>query len=137
MHGTLAVIPCSYVVECDYISANNVSTAKWYMNDFASVRRARAGRRPDGSRWSPHHEAEAAGNPGRARLPAGRPTWQGKCSKPGVPVNEPEHSDIRARSSFALPRLLACYTALDRGRSAEPASSLLTELFRPPGPGCA
>jgi hypothetical protein len=40
---------------------------------------------------------------------------------------------MRARSSFALPRLLACYIAPDRGRSAKPASSLLTELFQPPG----
>jgi hypothetical protein len=33
-------------------------------------------------------------------------------------------------SSFALPRLRICYTARNRGRSAKPARSLLTELFR-------
>ena len=116
--GPLAVISCPYVVECDYISGNNALTAKWYMNDLGLIRRA-----------------EAVVNPRRTRLPAGRPTWQGTRSGPGAPVNGSEHSDIRARSSFALPRLLACYIAPDHGRSAKPARSLLTELFRPPGPG--
>ena len=114
--GPLAVISCPYVVDCDYISGNNALTAKWYMNDLGLMRCA-----------------EAVVNPRRTRLPAGRPTWQGTRSRPGVPVNGPEHSGIRARSSFALPRLLACYIAPGRGRSAKPARSLLTELFRPPG----
>ena len=116
--GPLAVISCPYVVECDYISGNNALTAKWYMNDLGLMCRA-----------------EALVNPRRTRLPAGRPTWQGTRSGPEAPVNGSEHSDIRARSSFALPRLLACYIAPDRGRSAKPARSLLTELFRPPGSG--
>ena len=34
-------------------------------------------------------------------------------------------------------RLHTCYTALNRGRSVKPARSLLTELFRPHGPGIA
>jgi len=71
-------------------------------------------------------------NPRRAWLQPGWPTWQGWPSGPGEPAHGPEHSDIRARSSFALPRLLACYTAPDRGRSAKPARSLVTGLFRPP-----
>src|SRR5438067_8658071 len=39
--------------------------------------------------------------------------------------------DLPARPSFALPRLHHCYTVRDCGRSAKPARSLLTELFRP------
>jgi hypothetical protein len=44
---------------------------------------------------------------------------------------------MRARSSFALPRLLACYTAPDRGRSCKPARSSLTELFQAADPDFA
>ena len=115
--GPLAVISGPCVVECDSISVNNALTAKWYMNDLGPMRRA-----------------DAAVSPRRDLVPAGR-SRGGTRSGPGVAVNGPEHSGIRARSSFALPRLLACYIARDRGRSAKPARSLLTELFRPPGPG--
>jgi len=67
------------------------------------MRRAPAWRRPDGSRRPGHHEAEAVACPRRARRQPGRPTWQGKPSRPEVPANWPEHSDIPARSSFAYP----------------------------------
>jgi hypothetical protein len=67
------------------------------------MRRAPAWRRPDGSRRPGHHEAEAVACPRRARRQPGRPTSQGKPSRPEAPANWPEHSDIRARSSFAYP----------------------------------
>lgn len=73
------------------------------MNGLGLMRRALAGRRPDGSRRPGHHEAEAVACPRRARRQPGRPTWQGKPSRPEVPANWPEHSDIPARSSFAYP----------------------------------
>jgi hypothetical protein len=107
------------------------------MNDFGPMRHVRAWRRPDGSRRSGCHLVETAGSLGQARPQAGRPMWPGRPSRPREPANEPEHSDMRARSSFALPRLLACYTAPDRGRSCKPARSRLTELFRAADPGCA
>ena len=64
--------------------------------------------------------------------PVGR-TRPDKRSRPGALRGQQEHSDIRARSSFALPRLLAFYTARSRRRSGEPARSFLTEIFRHTG----
>jgi hypothetical protein len=49
-------------------------------------------------------------------------------------ADKQEYCDIPAHASFALPRSINCYTGLNRGRSAESARSLLTELFRPDRP---
>ena len=103
------------------------------------MRRDRAGVAEEGlrggSRRSRGHGTRPVLNPRRVRRQPGLRTRQGKPSKPGEPADRPEHSDMRARSSFALPRLLACYIAPDGGRSAKPARCLLTELFHPPDLG--
>ena len=70
--------------------------------------------------------------PGAGAAPARPANAAGQALQAKDTANGPEHSDMRAHSSFALPRLLACYTAPDRGRSAKPARSLVTELFWPP-----
>jgi hypothetical protein len=59
----------------------------------------------------------------------------GKPSGAGATADEQEYCDIPAHASFALPRSTTCYTGLNRGRSAESARSLLTEVFRPDRPG--
>jgi len=54
---------------------------------------------------------------------------QGRSSRAGASLGQQESCGIPALPSFAPPRLRICYTARNRGRSAKPARSLLTELF--------
>ena len=65
------------------------------------------------------------------QLVPGSASPRGTSSRIGASLGKQDCCDLPARPSFALPRLHHCYTARERGRSAKPARSLLTELFRP------
>jgi hypothetical protein len=100
------------------------TTAKPAWNDGALVR-------CDGDRRPARAQQPAPPRDDRVRQRAAAMIPQSRSSWAGASMGQQECCDIPARPSFGLPRLRICYTARNRGRSAKPARSLLTELFRP------